>query len=121
MSYTPSADPVSNSSKTEGAIKRQREEEDTSDVAMANSIPSKKPNMINCGPVVLGICNPQLKHLQQTESRGLRYYSGKVAKKVEEKGHTTYQEVADELVNETVVEMQASCGDKKVIEHKNIR
>ena len=33
-------------------------------------------------------------------SKGLRHFSMKVCKKVEEKGHTTYNEVADELVTE---------------------
>ena len=34
--------------------------------------------------------------------RGLRFFSEMVAKKVEAKGSTTYQEVADELVNECI-------------------
>lgn len=33
-------------------------------------------------------------------SKGLRHFSMKVCKKVEEKGQTTYNEVADELVRE---------------------
>lgn len=32
--------------------------------------------------------------------KGLRHFSMKVCKKVEEKGKTTYNEVADELVEE---------------------
>ena len=95
----------------------------------AHLTPSKKSNdLLSGGGALRDICNPQLKqlHLQQqatNESKGLRYFSGKVAKKVEEKGHTTYQEVADELVNETLCEMQNGLqGDNsKKIEHKNIR
>lgn len=35
--------------------------------------------------------------------KGLRHFSMKVCKKVEEKGKTTYNEVADELVEEVRV------------------
>lgn len=35
--------------------------------------------------------------------KGLRHFSMKVCKKVEEKGKTTYNEVADELVEEVCV------------------
>ena len=63
---------------------------------------------------------------QQSSSRGLRHFSEKVAKKVQEKGHTTYQEVADELVYEYVVQNQPETLDNgainfKKVEHKNIR
>lgn len=34
--------------------------------------------------------------------KGLRHFSMKVCKKVEEKGTTTYNEVADELVEEVI-------------------
>ena len=59
--------------------------------------------------------------------RGLRFFSEMVAKKVEAKGSTTYQEVADELVNECISgEMNnrsdaISSATKQVVEHKNIR
>lgn len=42
--------------------------------------------------------------------KGLRHFSMKVCKKVEEKGKTTYNEVADELVEEVRVG-QANDGD----------
>lgn len=38
--------------------------------------------------------------------KGLRHFSMKVCKKVEEKGKTTYNEVADELVEEVRFEFQ---------------
>lgn len=40
--------------------------------------------------------------------RGLRHFSMKVCKKVEEKGTTTYNEVADELVEEVSREARVS-------------
>lgn len=46
--------------------------------------------------------------------KGLRHFSAKVCAKVEEKGVTTYNEVADELVREIGLEM-GKC------DHKNIR
>ena len=54
---------------------------------------------------------------QQSNSvvdKGLRHFSAKVCAKVEEKGVTTYNEVADELVREIGLEM-GKC------DHKNIR
>ena len=50
-------------------------------------------------------------------SKGLRHFSMKVCKKVEEKGQTTYNEVADELVREfmSVAEQEASAPVSAVI------
>lgn len=42
--------------------------------------------------------------------RGLRHFSMKVCKKVEEKGTTTYNEVADELVEEVCFEIYLEKG-----------
>mmetsp|Transcript_11357 Transcript_11357/g.22489 ORF Transcript_11357/g.22489 Transcript_11357/m.22489 type:complete len:325 (-) Transcript_11357:47-1021(-) len=50
-------------------------------------------------------------------SKGLRHFSMKVCKKVEEKGHTSYNEVADELVREFLAE--GTAGTK--YDEKNIR
>ena len=40
----------------------------------------------------------------QSGNTGLRHFSMKVCRKVEEKGNTTYNEVADELVREVIAE-----------------
>lgn len=40
-------------------------------------------------------------------ARGLRHFSMKVCQKVKEKGHTTYNEVAEELIDEFVMERAA--------------
>lgn len=44
--------------------------------------------------------------------RGLRHFSMKVCKKVEEKGTTTYNEVADELVEEVRTILKQSFGSQ---------
>lgn len=80
---------------------------------------SGTPSSISSSPSVISN-NPQ------TSNKGLRHFSEKVAKKVEEKGHTTYQEVADELVKEYIAENKGrnKVGDPsphKKVEHKNIR
>mmetsp|Transcript_26558 Transcript_26558/g.61152 ORF Transcript_26558/g.61152 Transcript_26558/m.61152 type:complete len:248 (-) Transcript_26558:1027-1770(-) len=51
------------------------------------------------------------------KSKGLRYFSQKVCKRVEEKGHTSYNEVADELVDEFLAEFAGGSG----FDEKNIR
>lgn len=51
---------------------------------------------------------------KQALDKGLRHFSAKVCAKVEEKGVTTYNEVADDLVQEIGLEM-GKC------DHKNIR
>lgn len=53
-------------------------------------------------------------------SKGLRHFSMKVCRKVEEKGKTTYNEVADELVREVMAERSADEPRGKYDE-KNIR
>jgi hypothetical protein len=53
-------------------------------------------------------------------SRGLRHFSVMVCKKVEEKGTTTYNEVADELVTKVVEERRKEDPDGK-FDEKNIR
>ena len=50
--------------------------------------------------------------------KGLRHFSMKVCKKVEEKGTTTYNEVADELVEE---EANGQPLDSSNYDQKNIR
>lgn len=42
--------------------------------------------------------------------KGLRHFSMKVCKKVEEKGTTTYNEVADELVEEVIIIVKVHCN-----------
>jgi hypothetical protein len=61
-------------------------------------------------------------------SKGLRHFSMKVCKKVEEKGQTTYNEVADELVREFVIGRETNQGEHEVgkkgkgmYDEKNIR
>lgn len=61
--------------------------------------------------------------------KGLRHFSSRVCAKVEEKGSTTYNEVADELVKEIALEkgsasLTQSSSQKKMTtssDHKNIR
>lgn len=50
--------------------------------------------------------------------KGLRHFAVRVCKKVEEKGNTSYNEVADELVNE---ERLARQSQQQVVDEKNIR
>lgn len=52
--------------------------------------------------------------------RGLRHFSMMVCKKVEEKGKTSYNEVADELVQHVISERKAADPDTRCDE-KNIR
>lgn len=51
---------------------------------------------------------------------GLRHFSLQVCKKVEEKGQTTHNEVADELVQEIMEERQRT-GSELHYDEKNIR
>ncbi|PHU06150.1 Transcription factor-like protein DPB [Capsicum chinense] len=54
--------------------------------------------------------------------RGLRQFSMKVCEKVESKGRTTYNEVADELVAEfSDASNSLACPDQKQYDEKNIR
>ena len=53
-------------------------------------------------------------------SKGLRHFSMKVCRKVEEKGKTTYNEVADELVREVMSE-RSSDEPRGKYDEKNIR
>lgn len=46
--------------------------------------------------------------------RGLRHFSMRVCEKVKEKGKTTYNEVADELVKEEFKEDSANCDQKNI-------
>ena len=55
-------------------------------------------------------------------SKGLRHFSMKVCKKVEEKGLTTYNEVADELVKEFAHQNEEEKKEgRKTYDEKNIR
>jgi len=54
-------------------------------------------------------------------SKGLRHFSMKVCKKVEEKGRTTYNEVADELVKEFVSSQASGDTMDQQYDEKNIR
>eukprot|EP00752_Nemacystus_decipiens_P011019 g9792.t1 len=53
--------------------------------------------------------------------KGLRHFSVKVCRKVEEKGTTTYNEVADELVQELAAEGELGSGKETHYDDKNIR
>lgn len=72
-------------------------------------IPSKAP--VNQNHVML---TSQCDKDKQQLDKGLRHFSAKVCAKVEEKGVTTYNEVADDLVQEIGLEMGK-------FDHKNIR
>lgn len=63
---------------------------------------------------VLPSTSSQSEKDKQQLDKGLRHFSAKVCAKVEEKGVTTYNEVADDLVQEIGLEM-GKC------DHKNIR
>lgn len=65
------------------------------------------------------ISAPVLIHRMQClgRHRSRRHFSGKVCAKVEEKGRTTYNEVADELV----AELAAEGVDASQMDEKNIR
>ncbi|CAM9095260.1 unnamed protein product [Hapterophycus canaliculatus] len=54
-------------------------------------------------------------------NKGLRHFSVKVCRKVEEKGTTTYNEVADELVQELAAEGELGSGKEPHYDDKNIR
>lgn len=54
-------------------------------------------------------------------SKGLRHFSVKVCRKVEEKGSTSYNEVADELVKELAMEREFGTGKETHYDDKNIR
>mmetsp|Transcript_27733 Transcript_27733/g.43017 ORF Transcript_27733/g.43017 Transcript_27733/m.43017 type:complete len:331 (-) Transcript_27733:231-1223(-) len=87
---------------------------------------SAKRTKLSGTPSSIGSTPSALSSNAQTGgNKGLRHFSEKVAKKVEEKGHTTYQEVADELVKEYIAENKGrKDGDPsphKKVEHKNIR
>lgn len=56
----------------------------------------------------------------QGGSTGLRHFSMKVCRKVEEKGQTTYNEVADDLVREVMAERSPEQSKGK-FDEKNIR
>lgn len=71
-------------------------------------LPLKAPN-INQNHVL-----PTSQSDKQQLDKGLRHFSAKVCAKVEEKGVTTYNEVADDLVQEIGLEMGK-------FDHKNIR
>lgn len=53
--------------------------------------------------------------------KGLRHFSMMVCKKVEEKGVTTYNEVADELVQHVMSERRKEDGSNSKFDEKNIR
>jgi transcription factor Dp-1 len=54
----------------------------------------------------------------QSGNTGLRHFSMKVFRKVEEKGNTTYNEVADELVREVIAERGGGKFDEKNIRRR---
>ena len=59
---------------------------------------------------------------EEKGGKGLRHFSMKVCEKVRAKGHTTYNEVADELVSEFAQDQQnAAINGDQVYDQKNIR
>eukprot|EP00731_Ephydatia_muelleri_P030019 Em0021g542a len=59
---------------------------------------------------------------EKQHNKGLRHFSQRVCEKVREKGTTTYNEVADDLVKElTESERKAPGSTNMPIDHKNIR
>jgi len=82
---------------------------------------SSEPNIVNVPPL----------KMEKNADRGLRHFSQRVCAKVEEKGTTTYNEVADELVQEIARENHsqpapaqtsgAAVAGAPRYDHKNIR
>ena len=66
---------------------------------------------------------PKLSKIPRTEKayKGLRHFSMKVCKKVEEKGTTSYNEVADELVADVVEQRRHNHNPGANYDEKNIR
>lgn len=59
---------------------------------------------------------------EEKGGKGLRHFSMKVCEKVRAKGHTTYNEVADELVSEFAQDQHnAAANGDQVYDQKNIR
>mmetsp|Transcript_29608 Transcript_29608/g.48854 ORF Transcript_29608/g.48854 Transcript_29608/m.48854 type:complete len:276 (+) Transcript_29608:91-918(+) len=61
-----------------------------------------------------------VKPVSEKANKGLRHFSMKVCRKVEEKGKTTYNEVADELVREVLAE-RSDTEPRGKYDEKNIR
>jgi len=55
------------------------------------------------------------------QSKGLRHFSSKVSKIVQQRGTTTYNEVADDLIREKKQESKSSVGKGRKENEKNIR
>ena len=81
-----------------------------------SSTPTAKTKVARTGtPKNAGSTTPNEK-----ANKGLRHFSMKVCRKVEEKGKTTYNEVADELVQEVMSE-RSSQEPRGRYDEKNIR
>jgi hypothetical protein len=76
------------------------------------------PNDSSDAGSMLGEQVPQQQILRQ--NKGLRHFSKQVCDKVELKGMTTYNEVADELAEDFAAQMSENGGGQKV-DQKNIR
>ena len=64
--------------------------------------------------------SPAMKSSDCKAHKGLRHFSMKVCRKVQEKGKTTYNEVADELVREVIAE-RSNDEPRGKYDEKNIR
>ncbi|XP_033885194.1 transcription factor Dp-2-like isoform X1 [Acipenser ruthenus] len=63
----------------------------------------------------------RMKKVGEKNGKGLRHFSMKVCEKVQKKGTTTYNEVADELVAEFTNSSSLLAADSQVYDQKNIR
>ncbi|XP_041120714.1 transcription factor Dp-2-like isoform X2 [Polyodon spathula] len=63
----------------------------------------------------------RMKKVGEKNGKGLRHFSMKVCEKVQKKGTTTYNEVADELVAEFTNSASLLAADSQVYDQKNIR
>ena len=84
----------SDNTNTNGSLASLETSDDSSNIANVTHVPTSQSN--------------------QQLDKGLRHFSAKVCAKVEAKGVTTYNEVADDLVQEIGLEI-GKC------DHKNIR
>lgn len=88
--------------------------------AMSGSQMLQAASASSSGPGGLGSAGGGDKQGEKA-NKGLRHFSMKVCKKVEEKGQTTYNEVADELVAEFLHINTQNKGEKPAFDEKNIR
>jgi transcription factor Dp-1 len=115
-------DEASNATSAEGgessSSARGRKRPAPSPSPTASSTASNKSAKLRGG----GKAGSRSSPTSEKSNRGLRHFSMMVCKKVEEKGTTTYNEVADELVRKVIAEREEERqGSSGKFDEKNIR